>query len=122
MTRIFICGDVVNYQHQDGRICSDSLAEIIKEADYSVCNFEAPIEGAGDPIPKSGPHYFQKKSTIRGLKEQGFNLLALANNHIMDFGDHGLFGTIEEAQRIGLETIGAGSDFIEAYHPLIRAY
>lgn len=122
MVKIFVCGDIVNYENEDGIICSDSMVEIIKSADYSICNFEAPIEGIGSPSPKSGGHHFQRKSTIRGLKVQGFNLLCLANNHIMDFGPQALQATMEEARKHALETIGAGSNFEEAYEPLIKTF
>lgn len=120
MAKIFICGDIINYEHDDGLICSDPLAEIISSCDYSICNFEAPIEGYGKPIPKSGIHHFQRKGTISGLKKQGFDLLCLANNHIMDYGKDALLATIEEASKHNLETIGAGSNFDEAYQPLIK--
>lgn len=120
MTKLFICGDIVNYEHEDGIICSNELANIISEADYSICNFEAPIEGYGEPIPKAGPHHFQRKSTINGLKKQGFNLLCMANNHMMDFGEKGLLATMEEANKVGLDTIGVGKSFSEAYKPLIK--
>ncbi|MBU9723087.1 MULTISPECIES: CapA family protein [Bacillaceae] len=121
MVKVFICGDIVNYQKNDGLICSGSLAKVVAEADYSICNFEAPIEGFGEPQPKSGPHHYQKKSTINGLKEQGFNLLCMANNHIMDFGTVGLMGTINEAKKLGMETIGAGVNFEQAYKPIIKS-
>ncbi|WNF37357.1 CapA family protein [Bacillaceae bacterium IKA-2] len=120
MAKVFICGDIVNYENRDGLVCSKTLSKVISEADYSICNFEAPIDGFGEPQPKSGSHHFQRKSTIGGLKEQGFNLLCMANNHIMDFGSAGLTETIKEANSSGLETIGAGSDFDEAYKPLIK--
>lgn len=120
MTSIFISGDIVNYQHQDGLICSKELATLISQADLSVCNFESPIEGFGKPIPKSGIHHFQRRETMNGLRQQGFNLLCLANNHIMDFGIDGLKATINEANKSGLDTIGAGVDFENAYKPLIK--
>lgn len=120
MTKLFICGDIINYQKQDGIICSKGLSEIILDSDYAICNFEAPIESSGKPQPKSGPHHFQRKATIRGLKQQGFDLLCFANNHIMDFGVDGLNKTIGEANKSSLDIIGAGNNFNEAYRPLIK--
>lgn len=120
MVRLFICGDIVNYEHQDGIICSDSLSEKISEADYSICNFEAPIESKGEPIPKVGVHHYQRKETINGLKQQGFDLLCMANNHIMDFGSIGLEDTLKEAQRKDLDFLGVGLNYNEAYQPLIK--
>src|SRR5699024_4860928 len=84
------------------------------------CNFEAPVESEGIPIIKSGPHHYQRKDTIKGLKKQGFDLLCLANNHMYDYGIKGLESTIDLANKSGLETIGAGFNFKEAYKPLIK--
>ncbi|PAV31087.1 hypothetical protein CIL05_00045 [Virgibacillus profundi] len=122
MTKIFICGDIVNYGNDDGLICSSSLSKKISEADYSICNFEAPIEINSKPVPKSGPHHYQEKTTISGLDRQGFNLLCLANNHIMDYGESGLTATIKEAKQMGLETIGAGFNFNQAYEPVVKRF
>lgn len=120
MTSLFVCGDIVNYGHVDGRVCSDQLSKIISSADYSVCNFESPIEGHGTAQPKSGPCHFQRAETIYGLKEQGFDLLLLANNHMLDFGSEGLAATIESAKEKGLDTLGAGLTPQAAYEPSIK--
>jgi hypothetical protein len=115
----FVAGDVVNYPNPTGELCSFELAEIIRKADYAVCNFEAPIHGYGLPQPKCGPHLCQRPETLYGLKTQGFDAVLLANNHIMDFGAEGLEETIRAAQAAGLETVGAGATAEEAYAPLI---
>lgn len=118
--KLFACGDIVNVQKSSGLICSESLANVIRSADYAVCNFEAPIEGIGSPIVKSGPHIQQKVSTLKGLKDQGFDLALLANNHMMDFGAQAMQKTKEKAIEIGLDVVGAGLDFAEAYKPLVK--
>lgn len=120
MAALLTCGDIVNYQRKDGMLCSAELADIVSSADLSICNFEAPIEGYGSPQPKSGIHHFQREATINGLKKQGFDLLLLANNHIMDFGQEGLAATIEAAKKVGMETLGAGMNPDSAYKPMIK--
>ncbi len=119
-TSLFIAGDVVNYTKLDGEICSADLEHIVSAADYAVCNFEAPVVGYGSPQPKSGSHHAQRAETVSGLQRQGFKLLLLANNHMMDYGAEGLKHTIECAERFGLDTLGAGLDFAQAYAPLIK--
>lgn len=116
---LFVCGDVVNTRNED-QICSADLIRIISDSDYAICNLEAPIEGFGAPIIKSGVHIQNKKDTVRQLKECGFDLLLLANNHIKDFGRDGLAATIAEIERNGLEYLGAGLTFHDAYKPLIK--
>ncbi|PYZ92584.1 hypothetical protein CR194_13010 [Salipaludibacillus keqinensis] len=120
MTSIFVCGDIVNYKNGNGYICEDSLSKRIRTTDFAICNFEAPIEGDWNPIKKSGPHHYQRKETIRGLGEQGFDMLCLANNHIMDYGIPALSATIDEVINNKLDFIGAGLNFENAYKPLIK--
>ena len=117
---IFVAGDVVNYHQKDGKVIDEELAEIVRGADYSVCNFEAPISGYGSPLLKSGPHLSQLPETVDGLKEQGFDLLLLANNHIMDFGYEALEATIDRARLFNIDVIGAGREFESAYKPLVK--
>lgn len=117
---LFVCGDIVNYKNKDGLICDSSLEKIIKNADYSIGNFEAPIESNGNPIEKSGPHHYQRVETLKGLKQQGFDMLCMANNHIYDYGSTGLKQTKELASAKGFDTLGAGLDFDDAYSPLIK--
>jgi len=120
MVKVFISGDIVNFDHPDGRVCHDDLSEIIQSADYAVCNFEAPVSGFGVPEAKSGSHLNQCSGTIEGLKKQGFDMLLLANNHIMDYGLDALKATIEKAKENGFDIIGVGLDAAEAYRPLIK--
>jgi len=120
--KLFACGDIVNCQNRDGLICSPKLERIIETSDYAVCNFEAPIEGFGLPQEKKGQHLSQQKETIKGLKQHGFDLLLLANNHMLDFGAEGLRATAQEANINGLDYIGAGENTTAAYKPQIKHF
>jgi poly-gamma-glutamate capsule biosynthesis protein CapA/YwtB (metallophosphatase superfamily) len=117
--KVFISGDIVNTQNKRPFISND-LQEIIQKQDFSICNFEAPIEGFGEKILKAGPSINQKKETIELLKNAGFNALLLANNHIYDYGKDALASTIETAKNLNLYTLGAGLNKLEAYKPLIK--
>ncbi|UOQ87048.1 CapA family protein [Gracilibacillus salinarum] len=119
MVDIFVCGDIVNYQHKDGYFISEPLRDIIAGANFSIANFEAPIQGNFGPAEKSGIQHHQCKNTIAALKDQGFDMLTLANNHIMDYGEEGLKATLNEIKANELRNIGAGTSFSEAYTPQI---
>ena len=112
--KIFIAGDIVNTKNEEEFIDS-KIKKIIRNQDYAICNFEAPIENSGNKILKAGPNIFQKKNTIPILKRSGFNLLLLANNHIFDFGEKGLLDTITYAKKNDLDVVGAGLNYTEAY-------
>ena len=120
MPDIFVCGDVVHTEYRGGALCGASLVREIQAADLSVCNFEAPIQGHGRPIIKSGPHLSQPREVISQLREEGFDLLLLANNHIMDYGEAALGATLEAVGEQGLGAIGAGEDADAAYRPVVQ--
>ncbi|MBL1418946.1 MAG: CapA family protein [Alphaproteobacteria bacterium] len=116
---LFACGDIVNSKGNSNFI-DNKLQDIVQNSDISICNFEAPIESHNmQSIDKAGPHIYQSKESIRYLKQSGFNLLSLANNHIYDYGDAGLMNTIREIDANGLEYVGAGSDYEQAYQQKI---
>jgi len=48
------------------------------------------------------------------LRQMGFNLLALANNHAWDFGTAGVLATRSEVIRAGFACAGSGTDIAQA--------
>jgi len=119
MSTLFICGDILNTGKKQ-EMFDHELVRIIQASDFSICNFEAPGASNGNPIKKVGPAKQQRIETISMLKDSGFDLLLLANNHIFDYGRAGLESTINEARRQGLDVIGAALDFSGAYTPIIK--
>lgn len=120
MVEIFVCGDILNHTSKNTEIFDCALSNIIKGADYSICNFEAPIKLNANPIQKAGPVKSQSKEIIPELQKSGFNLFLLANNHIFDYGKKGLEATINEAKKYGIVPIGAGLSLADAYRPSIH--
>lgn len=115
MIKLFACGDVVNFSNNENFV-DEKIKNKIGSCDFSICNFEAPIEIDNmAPINKAGPHIFQSKNSIKYLKDVGFNIVSLANNHIYDFGQDALNATINELNNNNIDYIGAGSNFDRAY-------
>lgn len=112
--KIFVCGDII-IQRPKKCLIADNLKEIIKSADVAVCNLEGPVKSSADKISKVGPYLEQSEEVISILREAGFNLFSLANNHILDFKEPGLTKTLREINKTGAQCIGAGMDFNSAY-------
>jgi hypothetical protein len=53
------------------------------------------------------------------LKRAGFQVMTLANNHLLDCGRQGVLETLEVMRRLGIATIGAGSNERAAHAPAI---
>jgi poly-gamma-glutamate synthesis protein (capsule biosynthesis protein) len=90
------------------------ILEVSKNADLSITNLECPILLGGEIANKFGPCLKAIPQTLEGLSYAGFNLVTLANNHIMDYGDSGLHATINELSIQNIKYVGAGNDLDEA--------
>lgn len=107
--KIFFAGDVYIKEAGNRNIFSKPLVDYIASHDIACCNFEGPIvDECKDPICKIGPSIKNDKGVAPLLKNSGFNLVTLANNHIMDYGAEGLKSTIEALNELGIKHIGAG--------------
>ena len=106
MTTFVFLGDFVSQFPQD--IKTNAEFDKWAHADYKACNFEAPIYVEGlSATSKSGPALSQSKKSPEFFENQGFNIIQLANNHIMDYGEKGLKSTINAFKKSTI--IGAGS-------------
>lgn len=85
------------------------------ESDVSIVNFETVVRSETDkPINKFGAHLSTNEKAIEALKWLGVNVVTLANNHFMDYGQ----GAAEKTQRLlgesGIHYVGAGKNLKDA--------
>lgn len=82
------------------------VAPIIAEADFAFINQETPM--AGEFFGYSGyPRFNSPQDLGYDLVELGFDIIGLANNHMLDKGAAGYAGTAAFAKTLGATTIGA---------------
>jgi len=92
---------------------------VLEKADIVVGNLESPISTRGKAVEN-------KKFTLRAgplaakaLKQGGFRVVTLANNHMMDFGPLALQDTLATLDENGILYTGAGMDLDDARSPAI---
>ena len=90
-----------------------------KDADISIANLETPLTNSNNYIEKTGPNIKAAPSFLKPLKEEGFDIVTLANNHIMDYGEEGLKSTIKVCEKEGVRFVGAGENIKKAREPLL---
>ena len=118
--KILFTGDVFIKNETGKNFINEDFARIIAGHDLASCNFEAPIytENAKPIVKTASPHLFQHKAAANIVKEAGFNVIALATNHMYDYGQKALEETLDcFAEQIA---IGAGVDFDSAYELKIK--
>jgi len=82
-------------------------AELTSGADITFGNLETPII-SGKAVNPSEMVFRADPRSVIGLKYAGFDVLSLANNHIMNFGEKGLEATVKELDEAGIKHAGAG--------------
>ena len=83
---------------------------IIKSSAFAITNLECPLTESYNGISKTGPLLRASPLAVNALSFAGFNIVTLANNHIMDFGIDGLISTIDLCERNNISSVGAGKD------------
>ena len=81
---------------------------LFQKADYSILNLEGPLTYSNEGMEKTGPVLKAPVDCVRGLKELGVKALALANNHITDYGRNGFEETVGLLVENGIDYLGAG--------------
>ena len=87
------------------KIFNDFL-QYIEKSDFSITNLECPATASNKQKSKIGPALKVSENAILTLKKSGFDMVTLANNHIMDYGASGLMDTISNCEKFELEYSG----------------
>ena len=103
--------DIRGYSDPAFRACVD----IIQAGDVSFTNLEATIQGAHGGWPTKDSYVgVADPLVLDNLKEFGFDMLSLANNHAFDLGPPGVLSAMEETEARGFCYAGLGRDLTSA--------
>lgn len=97
---------------------AEAVASRLK-ADLLFGNLECPITQRGKKFPKKW-NFRAPAANLRALKELGFDVLNLANNHIWDYGEQGFLDTLAAVDKAGFSRVGAGRNLDEAMKPVFK--
>src|SRR5690554_4345035 len=116
--KILIAGDLfVSDQFNNDNIIDKSVQDLFSKADYRIVNLEAPItdESSENKIIKTGPYLrMSEKTSISILNQLNIDAVTLANNHILDYGTHGLLDTFDTLEREKISFVGAGNNLVDS--------
>lgn len=126
--RIIIGGDVVPTESNKKLFAEANVDELIgidlkgllHSADYTIFNLEVPLVDKEDPIQKCGPNLIAPTETINGLKVINPHFFTLANNHILDQGEQGLYSTMDILDKSEIGYAGVGKNLDEASKSFVK--
>lgn len=87
---------------------------VLHQADVRVGNLEFVLADHGEPWPSKAFNFRSDTKNVTSLKSAGFNLVSLANNHVLDYGISALEEMLAVLDREGIAHAGAGPNLTEA--------
>ena len=106
----------------DENLLSAEILDFLHSADHVCTNVEGPVAEAETNTTQSGVAQLLHTidpAAVKVLKNMKADIWNICNNHIMDAGEYGIRETLNEAQKFGAQTIGAGMNIDEARKPVI---
>jgi hypothetical protein len=116
---IFGCGDVGPVHEPVSQFC-ELAAPVLRTGDIRFGQVERVYSERGSLQLHSGDRHSRVKPGLAAIfKDCGFDVVSVASNHAMDWGDEAMLDSIENLHKLGLKTIGAGRDLREAREPVV---
>lgn len=110
-------GDIlITKRIPEGNEGIERIADFWKDADVRLANLETTVtDGTCFPSAYSGGTWLTcDPDCLLDVKKYGFDLLGLANNHIMDYSYDGLIQTLENVKKYGFQSCGCGMNLYQA--------
>lgn len=100
-----------------------NFKQILESADYTVMNLETPLTTPDKPhLEKTYVHWSDPIKGTLELKNEGVDLVGLANNHTMDYGIDGLKQTFEVLKENEIAWVGAALNDEDAIAPFVKNF
>ena len=95
-----------------------AVRRLFAGADLVIANVDTVLSERGTPVPKwanlKGP-----RAIAADLKAMGIDVVAMANNHAMDFRAEGMLDTCSAYDEVGVRHAGAGANLAAACAPAL---
>lgn len=114
---VYLSSHVLNAYEKAGGIhgvLDGKIRQEIEEADLFMVNQEFPFTDRGTPAADKQFTFRIPTDRVHILTEMGIDMVTLANNHILDYGEEGLLDSCEVLDEAGILHVGAGKNLDEA--------
>ena len=117
-------GGDVHFMGRTARLLRDPatalgpIASVLRAADFTAVNLETAVTSRGTPQPKRY-HFRTVPAAFTALRDGGVDLVTMANNHVLDYGQVGLADTLAAAKAARFPYVGIGKDAAAAWAPYV---
>jgi hypothetical protein len=120
MSRVMIglVGDVLINRDEPREVFSE-VREVLEAPDILFANLESAYTDDPHPVPGAVSEVWAPAHNLDAYVDAGFNVMSLANNHILDVGYEAMLQTRARLRSTGIQTCGAGDCLEDARRPPI---
>ena len=109
----------------DGLSFLAEVTDVLASADLAVGNLEGVLADGGEPVKQcKNPracYLFRSPQRYAALyRDAGFDMLSVANNHALDFGEDGRDSTMAALDAVGIHHSGREGEFASFEHGELR--
>ncbi len=94
------------------------VSPVLGSADFTAVNLETAVTSRGTPQPKQF-HFRTTGKAFSAIRAAGIDLVTMANNHVLDYGQTGLRNTLAAAKAARFPYVGIGMNARAAWAPYI---
>lgn len=112
---IAIVGDI--YLEED--LTDSAVYPLLRSADLTFANLEGPVSERGVPAEK-WINMRMHPDLLPVIRRAGFDVVTVANNHMMDYGPDAFHDTLRLLPECDLTPVGGGANLQAAWQPVIK--
>jgi len=118
---LFSLGPTSLIKSQGGAAPLAKVASVLKDADITIANLESPLSRRGTKVKGKPDHliFEAPPEAIDSLTTAGIDIVAMANNHMMDYGAPAMEDTLRTLDAVGILHAGGGMNKADAWKPAI---
>lgn len=94
------------------------VSSVLGSADFTAVNLETAVTSRGRPQPKQF-HFRTTPKAFTAIRAAGVDLVTMANNHVLDYGQVGLADTLAAARAARFPYVGIGVNARAAWAPYV---
>jgi poly-gamma-glutamate synthesis protein (capsule biosynthesis protein) len=117
-TIIALAGDVLVDRNRPAEVF-ERVQGALDDADLVFANLEGPYTDDPQAAPSAPVQVIPGASNLDVYAQCGFDVVSMANNHIVDAGHAAMLDTRDRLREQGVATCGAGASLDEAREPAI---
>ena len=95
------------------------IAPLLSRADLTMVNLETAVSNSGSPNGGKKYTFRAPPAAFGALKRAGVDVVTMANNHGLDYGQQALADSLAASHEFGVPVVGAGKDADAAFAPHI---